>query len=382
MSAHTNTHVIVGLSGGVDSAVAALLLKEQGYDVEGLFMDNWEDDEEQRNCTAAEDFQDAHQVCKQLDIPLHKVNFSAEYRERVFGYFLDEYAAGRTPNPDVRCNSEIKFKVFLKYARRLGAELIATGHYAMSDKSQAGMRLLRARDSSKDQSYFLHAISQEALCMSLFPVGDLLKRDVRARARAAGFTNHSKKDSTGICFIGERNFSKFLAKYLPAQPGNIETPDGEVLGIHQGLMYYTLGQRQGLGIGGRRDSSGNAWYVAAKDLPRNVLMVVQDHDHPLLRQQSLSTDGLHWISGSPPAPQFNCTAKSRYRQTDQACVVTVVDAQHCQVEFAQPQWALTPGQYVVFYADNECLGGAVINQVGSCTNVNMPPSIMSARSAA
>jgi len=376
------TRVIVGLSGGVDSAVAALLVKHQGYAVEGLFMDNWEDDEEQHYCTSAEDFQDARQICELLDIPLHKVNFSGEYRERVFKYFLAEYAAGRTPNPDVMCNNEIKFKVFLEYAMRLGAQLIATGHYVRSEKTHGGIRLLRSHDAKKDQSYFLHAISQKALCMSLFPVGSMLKREVRARARDAGFANHAKKDSTGICFIGERKFKQFLAKYMPAQPGNIEAPTGEVLGMHQGLMYYTLGQRQGLGIGGRRGSPGTPWYVATKDLHRNVLVVVQDHDHPLLHQQSLSAENLHWISGAAPAPQFNCTAKSRYRQVDQACQVTIVDAQHCRVEFEQSQRALTPGQYVVFYKNDECLGGGVINQVGPAANSNLSTVAIRTRTAA
>ncbi|HVA55935.1 MAG TPA: tRNA 2-thiouridine(34) synthase MnmA [Gammaproteobacteria bacterium] len=382
MPAPNKTRVIVGLSGGVDSAVAALLLKQQGYAVEGLFMDNWEDDEEQHYCTSAEDFQDARQICEQLGIPLHKMNFSSEYRERVFKYFLDEYAAGRTPNPDVLCNSEIKFKVFLEYAMRLGAQLIATGHYARSEKSNDSIRLLRSHDVDKDQSYFLHAISQQALCMSLFPVGTILKREVRALARDAGFVNHAKKDSTGICFIGERKFRQFLAKYIPAQPGNIENSTGEVLGMHQGLMYYTLGQRQGLGIGGRRESPGTPWYVAAKDIHRNVLVVVQDHDHPLLHQRSLSADNLHWISGTPPAPQFICTAKSRYRQMDQACHVTVVDAQHCRVEFEQPQRALTPGQYVVFYKNDVCLGGCVIDRVGPVASSNRPTVAIHARTAA
>ncbi len=382
MTTPSNTRVIVGLSGGVDSAVAALLLKQQGYAVEGLFMDNWEDDEESHYCTSAEDFQEARQICEQLDIPLHKVNFSGEYRERVFRYFLDEYAAGRTPNPDVLCNSEIKFKLFLEYAMRLGAQRIATGHYVRSEKTVNGMRLLRSHDAGKDQSYFLHAISQKALYMSLFPVGAMLKRETRMCAREAGLVNHAKKDSTGICFIGERKFNQFLARYLPAQPGNIKTPAGEVLGMHQGLMYYTLGQRQGLGIGGRRASPGTPWYVAAKDLNRNVLIAVQDHDHPLLQQQSLSADNLHWISGAPPAPRFNCTAKSRYRQLDQACRVTVVDAHHCRVEFEQPQRAMTPGQYVVFYQNDVCLGGGVIYQVGLAANNSLSSAGIRARTAA
>jgi tRNA-uridine 2-sulfurtransferase len=364
MTVPTKTRVIVGLSGGVDSAVAALLLKEQGYEVEALFMDNWEDDDEQSYCRAAEDFQDARQICEQLDIPLHKVNFANEYRERVFDYFLDEYAAGRTPNPDVLCNSEIKFKVFLDYALRLGAQQIATGHYARTETAETGIRLLRGRDTGKDQSYFLHAVTQEALRMSLFPIGGMLKREVRERAHEAGFANYSKKDSTGICFIGERKFRQFLGKYLPASPGNIETPLGEVLGRHQGLMYYTLGQRQGLGIGGRCDALGKPWYVAAKDLEHNVLVVVQDPEHPLLRRQSLMAGKLHWISGSSPALQFNCTAKSRYRQMDQACRVILTDAVRCRVDFERPQHALTPGQYIVFYEGDECLGGGVINATG------------------
>jgi tRNA-uridine 2-sulfurtransferase len=383
MSTPIKTHVIVGLSGGVDSAVAALLLKQQGYAVEGLFMDNWEDDEEdQHYCTSAEDFQDTRRVCEQLNIPLHKVNFSGEYRERVFKYFLEEYAAGRTPNPDVLCNSEIKFKVFIEYAVRLGAQLIATGHYARSEKTNDGTRLLRGHDARKDQSYFLHAISQKALCMSRFPVGSMLKPEVRARAREAGFVNHAKKDSTGICFIGERKFREFLAKYMPAQPGDIETPTGEVLGKHQGLMYYTLGQRQGLGIGGRRKSPGTPWYVAAKDLRRNVLIAVQAHDHPLLQGRSLSADNLHWISGAPPALQFNCTAKCRYRQMDQACQVTIMDAQRCRVEFEQPQRALTPGQYVVFYKNDVCLGGGVIDQVEPVVSSQRSSAAVYGRTAA
>jgi tRNA-uridine 2-sulfurtransferase len=377
----TQSRVIVGLSGGVDSAVAALLLKEQGHTIEGLYMDNWEDDEEQSYCRAAQDFQDALQITEQLGVPLHKVNFAKEYSDRVFRYFLDEYAAGRTPNPDVLCNSEIKFKVFLEYAERLGAQLIATGHYARTLHTDTGIRLLRGRDESKDQSYFLHSVSQNALSKSFFPLGDLLKREVRERARMAGFANHSKRDSTGICFIGERKFSDFLAKYLPAQPGNIETPSGEVLGTHQGLMYYTLGQRQGLGIGGRRNSSATPWYVAAKDLDRKVLVVVQGHDHPLLQQRLLYADELHWIAGNAYAPQFECTAKCRYRQTDQTCRVTVLSTTHCRVEFTHPQRALTPGQYVVFYRDAECLGGGIIDKIGALASDATPSNIQSRTAA-
>ena len=365
MRKHLPSRVIVGLSGGVDSAVAALLLKQRGYAVEGVFMDNWEDGEEHTYCTAAQDFQDARQVCEQLDIPLHKVNFATEYRERVFSLFLDEYAAGRTPNPDVLCNREIKFRSFLDYAVRLGADWIATGHYARLARDGNQVRLLKACDVSKDQSYFLHAVPQPALARTLFPLGEIPKTEVRAHARTAGFVNHAKPDSTGICFIGERRFAEFLARYLPAQPGNIETPDGEIIGRHQGLMYYTLGQRHGLGIGGRRASASAPWYTAGKDLARNVLVAVQHQDHPLLQHHTLIAGELHWIPGTPPAREFECSAKHRYRQADQACRVTMLGPRSCRVSFLQAQRALTPGQYVVFYRDVECLGGGVIHGVGN-----------------
>lgn len=361
--------VIVGLSGGVDSAVAALLMQQQGYAVEGLFMDNWEDEEDETYCTAAQDFQDARQVCETLGIPLHKVSFAAEYRQRVFSYFLDEYAAGRTPNPDVLCNSEIKFKAFLDYALRLGADRIATGHYARSLSDAGGTRLLKAHDVAKDQSYFLHAVPQAALARVLFPLGEIQKRDVRALAQAAGFANHAKKDSTGICFIGERRFAEFLARYLPAKPGEIRSLEGELLGIHQGLMYYTLGQRQGLGIGGRRDADDSPWYVANKDLQRNILVVVQGHDHPALLQDQLIATQLHWIGGHPPANEFDCMAKSRYRQADQSCHIRVLEDQNCEVGFDQPQRAMTPGQYAVFYLGDECLGGGVIQETGQAVRL-------------
>jgi tRNA-specific 2-thiouridylase len=354
------TRVIVGLSGGVDSAVAALLLKEQGYEVEGLFMDNWEDGEDETYCSAAQDFQDAQQVCTELGIPLHKVNFAAEYRERVFRHFLDEYAAGRTPNPDVLCNSEIKFKAFLDHALRLGADYIATGHYARVTHHDGRARLYKSLDDSKDQSYFLHAVPETALSRSLFPLGGLLKNDVRQRARTAGLANHAKKDSTGICFIGERRFTEFLGRYLPAQPGDIETPGGRKLGTHNGLMYYTLGQRQGLGIGGRQNTEASPWYVADKDMQRNVLIVVQGHDHVSLLRPALRAVKLHWISGAPPAVPFRCMAKTRYRQADQSCTLTRLEAGGGEVEFDRAQRALTPGQYAVFYAGEECLGGGVI----------------------
>ena len=360
MNASKPARVIVGLSGGVDSAVAALLLQQQGHVVEGLFMDNWEDGEDETYCTAAEDFQDARQVCETLGVPLHKVNFAAEYRERVFRHFLDGYATGATPNPDVLCNSEIKFKAFLDHALRLGAQHIATGHYARLAHGPQGTKLLKARDASKDQSYFLHAVPQSALTRSLFPLGETLKTDTRALAREAGFANHDKKDSTGICFIGERRFSEFLGKYLPAQPGDIETAEGRVIGRHQGLMYYTLGQRQGIGIGGQRGAEESPWYVADKDLRRNVLVVVQGHDHPRLMHQSLIAADLHWVSGAPPATPLRCTAKARYRQADQPCTLRRRDDGRWEARFDRPQRAITPGQYAVFYRDDECLGGGVI----------------------
>ncbi|HEV2111183.1 MAG TPA: tRNA 2-thiouridine(34) synthase MnmA [Gammaproteobacteria bacterium] len=360
MNPAKRTRVIVGLSGGVDSAVAALLLVQQGYAVEGLFMNNWEDGEDETYCTAAEDFQDARQVCETLGIPLHKVNFAAEYRERVFRHFLDGYAAGATPNPDVLCNSEIKFKAFLDHALRLGADHIATGHYARLTSAAEGVKLMKAKDAGKDQSYFLHAVPQAALARSLFPLGATLKTDTRTLARDAGFANHAKKDSTGICFIGERRFGEFLGKYLPAQPGGIETPEGRILGRHRGLMYYTLGQRQGIGIGGRRDAEESPWYVAGKDLARNVLVVVQGHDHPLLLHSALTATNMHWVCGRPPATPLRCAAKARYRQADQACTLDWDGAGDWQASFERPQRAVTPGQYAVFYSGDECLGGGVI----------------------
>src|SRR5690242_84150 len=331
-SPNSSIRVIVGLSGGVDSAVAALSLKQQGYQVEGLFMDNWEDGEDETYCTAAEDFQDARQVCEVLSIPLHKVNFAAEYRERVFKHFLEGYAAGYTPNPDVLCNSEIKFKAFLEHALRLGAAHIATGHYARLAPGPTGVRLLKAKDDAKDQSYFLHAVSQAALRRALFPLGEFLKTDTRALAKEAGFANHAKKDSTGICFIGERRFTEFLGKYLPAQPGDIVTPEGRVMGRHNGLMYYTLGQRQGIGIGGARDTAAEPWYVAGKDMQRNRLLVVQGHDHPRLLSPALEAVHLHWISDQAPALPLRCTAKTRYRQADQTCRVIQTGQDSCRVE--------------------------------------------------
>lgn len=362
--------VIVGMSGGVDSSVTAWLLQQQGYEVQGLFMSNWDEDET-GYCTAAEDFQDARTVCSQLQIPLHKVSFAGEYRERVFSYFLEEYRAGRTPNPDVLCNREIKFGVSFDYARRLGAEWVATGHYArvahhttpqMSGGERA--RLLKGLDGEKDQSYFLHAMPGASLARTLFPVGELRKDEVRRIARELTLPVFDKKDSTGICFIGERPFAEFLSQYLPAQPGDIETLEGRKVGQHQGLMYYTLGQRQGLRVGGQPDASEAPWYVAGKDLKRNVLKIVQGHDHPAMLSNALVASQLEWVAGAPPATRFQCTAKVRYRQPDQPCEARVLPDGRVEVRFSTPQRAVTPGQYAVFYDGEECLGGGVIETTG------------------
>ncbi len=354
--------VIVGISGGVDSSVAAFLLKRGGYDVHGLFMVNWEEDEE-GYCTAAADLRDAAAVCARLDIPLHRANFAPEYRHRVFEYFLREYQAGRTPNPDVLCNREIKFGVFLNYARRLGADLIATGHYARVRHGPEGTMLLKGCDANKDQSYFLHAVDGDALSRTLFPIGEMVKSDVREIAREQGLRTHDKRDSTGICFIGERNFAEFLSRYLPARPGNIESIDGTIVGRHNGLMFYTLGQRKGLGIGGRSSGAEAPWFVAAKDLSRNVLVVVQRSDHPVIMSNVLMATDPHWISADPPTFPLRCRAKTRYRQSDQACVLNDCSDGRLEVVFDLPQRALTPGQYVVFYDGDHCLGGATIDHV-------------------
>ncbi len=353
--------VFVGLSGGVDSSVAALLLKEQGYRVEGLFMKNWEEDDTEDYCSAAEDLHDAQAVAAQIGIPLHKVNFAAEYWDRVFTYFLAEYQAGRTPNPDVLCNREIKFRAFLDYALSLGADHIATGHYARIRRGP-DTRLLRGIDTHKDQTYFLYMLGQDQLSRSLFPLGALRKAEVRRLAEQAGFPNHGKKDSTGICFIGERKFREFLGRYLPANPGPIETPEGKNLGRHQGLMYYTLGQRQGLGIVGQRGARPAPWFVVDKALDRNALIVAQDHDHPLLMHQGLTAGQLHWVAGSPPAAPLSCSARIRYRQPLQACKLVSNAHERCQIRFDRPQRAITPGQSVVLYVGEECLGGGVIEE--------------------
>jgi tRNA-specific 2-thiouridylase len=353
--------VIVGMSGGVDSAVAALLLRDAGHEVQGLFMSNWEEDED-GYCTAARDFQDARSVCAEIGIPLHRVSFASEYRDRVFAHFLAEYSRGRTPNPDVLCNREIKFGVCFDYARRLGAGRFATGHYARTGLGSDGLTtLLRARDRAKDQSYFLHAVGQAQLGLTMFPLGDLQKPDVRRIARERGLPVFDKRDSTGICFIGERPFARFLETYLPAQPGRIEDAQGGRLGEHRGLMFYTLGQRAGLGLGGRRGAAEAPWYVAAKDVARNVLVAVQGHDHPLLMSAGLATEPATWICGKAPATEFACTTQFRYRQRDVPCHVSIGPDGGAQVVFESPQRAVTPGQYAVFYLGDECLGGAVIS---------------------
>ncbi|MGD0504520.1 MAG: tRNA 2-thiouridine(34) synthase MnmA [Steroidobacteraceae bacterium] len=350
--------VIVGMSGGVDSAVAALLLKEAGFSVQGLYMSNWEGDDD-AYCTAAEDFQDARAVCETLGIPLHRVSFSSEYRERVFAHFLREYAAGRTPNPDVLCNREIKFGVCLDYMHRLGADRIATGHYARLEHGDHGMRLLKARDASKDQSYFLHGVAPGAFANTLFPLGELRKDEVRRRAHAAGLRVFDKPDSTGICFIGERPFDDFLSRYLEDSKGPIETPDGRRLGEHRGLAFYTLGQRSGLGVGGKPGAAEAPWYVADKDASRNALIVVQDHEHPLLMSDEFDIGEVRWLAPLV-GPQFDCAVKTRYRQGDLACRVHLHGADRAQVALRHPARAVTPGQYAVFYDGDVCLGGGVI----------------------
>ncbi len=347
------------MSGGVDSSLAALLLRRQGYPVAGMFMKNWEEDDRFGECPAERDAADALAVAERIGIRLYTRNFAAEYWDQVFEHFLAEYRAGRTPNPDILCNREIKFKTFMEHAEDLGAELIATGHYARRDHSNGRWRLLRGLDRNKDQSYFLYTLGQQQLERTLFPVGELEKPEVRALAREHALPVHAKKDSTGICFIGERDFKEFLSQYLPARPGRIRSADGTELGVHDGLMYYTLGQRQGLGLGGHAAGTGEPWYVLHKDLTDNVLYVGQGHDHPLLFATELSAGQISWVAGEPPAPTFECAAKTRYRQPDQACTVTVAD-DRVVVRFERPQRAVTPGQSVVFYAGEECLGGAVI----------------------
>lgn len=354
-------HVIVGLSGGVDSSVAALLLLEQGYRVEGMFMKNWEDDDNATTCTVEDDLADAKQVSAELGIPLHQVNFSREYKQQVFDDCLREFAAGRTPNPDILCNQHIKFRAFLDHALRLGADFVATGHYARVVHDSSQWQLHKGQDRNKDQSYFLYTLGQAQLARSLFPLGELEKPAVRMLAEDAGFANFDKKDSTGICFIGERDFSEFLSRYLPRSAGNIETVDGEIIGKHHGLAFYTLGQRQGLGIGGLKGHEGATWYVADKDIGRNVLIVVPTHDHPLLLSAALEASQLSWTGKHPPAERFRCAVKTRYRQKDQTGLAQCLPNGTIRIEFDQPQRAVTPGQSVVFYEDDQCLGGGIID---------------------
>jgi len=352
--------IVIGMSGGVDSSVAALLLKQQGFEVTGLFMKNWEDDDSDEYCSSRQDLVDAVAVADRIGIDIEAVNFSAEYKERVFSEFLSEYKAGRTPNPDVLCNAEIKFKAFLDHAINLGADRIATGHYAQVREVDGLHQLLKAEDGTKDQSYFLHRLNQQQLSKTLFPLGTLYKREVREIARREGLPNHDKKDSTGICFIGERPFREFLNRYLPANPGDIVTPEGRRVGRHMGLTFYTLGQRQGLGIGGSRDGDGEAWYVAEKDMANNRLLVVQGHDHPRLLSDQLTAVNVSWVSGEPPRTHWVYGAKTRYRQRDSACSLARADREGCVVEFSENQWAVTPGQSVVIYESRVCLGGGII----------------------
>ncbi len=370
--------VIVGMSGGVDSSVAALLLLQQGFKVEGLFMKNWDEDDGTDACTAMEDLADAQAVAAKLGIKLHVASFAAEYWDRVFEHFLTEYGSGRTPNPDILCNKEIKFKAFLDYAHVLGADYIATGHYARNQSQDLDGResalLLKGLDHNKDQSYFLHAVSGDRIAKTLFPVGELEKTEVRRLAFEAGLITHDKKDSTGICFIGERKFKDFLKRYLPAQPGAIETADGQVIGRHEGLMYHTIGQRQGLGIGGLKDFSDEPWYVAQKDLSRNVLVVVQGTDHPLLYSEALLATTIDWVAGESPTLPLRCRAKTRYRQPDQDCVVERSE-QGWRITFDQSQRAVTPGQSVVLYQNEICLGGGIIEEVIASSPQTFPHAL-------
>jgi tRNA-uridine 2-sulfurtransferase len=365
MSANSSSKVIVGMSGGVDSSVAALLLLEQGYRVEGLFMKNWDEDDGTEYCTARADLADAQAVADKLGITLHGANFAAEYWDHVFEHFLAEYKAGRTPNPDILCNREIKFKAFLDYAQVLGADYIATGHYARRGAADGKSTLLRGLDNNKDQSYFLHAVGHAELGKVLFPIGSMEKPAVRRVALQHGLATAKKKDSTGICFIGERRFKDFLQRYLPAQPGAIHSLDGAVLGTHQGLMYHTIGQRQGLGIGGLAQRQEAPWYVVEKDLAHNILLVAQGNDHPALFTSSLHASDIYWVSGDIPPLPLHCTAKVRYRQPDQACVLTHSTGLGYHVAFDTQQRAVTPGQSVVFYQGERCLGGGIIERTGN-----------------
>jgi len=354
-------HIIVGMSGGVDSSVTALKLVEEGHQVTGLFMKNWEEDDGTDECTALADIKDAQQVCDTLNIPLKTVNFASEYWDQVFEIFLEEYKSGRTPNPDILCNKHIKFKAFLDYAFDLGADYIATGHYARVSEEDGHYLLRKGLDPNKEQSYFLYTLKQPQLAKILFPIGDIHKPELRDLASRSGFDNHQKKDSTGICFIGERKFTQFLKRYLPTQPGEMRTPEGQLVSAHQGLMYYTIGQRQGLGIGGVKGASEEPWYVLNKNLSNNTLIVGQGHSHPLLFHNSLTASQFDWVSENPPTSIQSCTAKIRYRQADQACQIEPLSTDRYRVTFEEPQRAITPGQSVVFYDQDICLGGGIID---------------------
>ena len=359
-SLKSRQHIVVGMSGGVDSAVTALLLKQQGYEVTGLFMKNWEDDDDSEYCSSRQDLIDAVSVADTIGVPIEAVNFAKEYKDRVFSYFLREYEAGRTPNPDILCNSEIKFKAFLDHAIRLGADKIATGHYAKVREQDGLFQLLKADDHSKDQSYFLHRLNQLQLSKSMFPLGDIPKSKVREIARQHNLSNAAKKDSTGICFIGERPFREFLNRYLPTKPGDMVTPEGKVMGQHMGLSFYTYGQRQGLGIGGGKESNGEPWFVADKDMANNRLIVVQGHDHPALLDPELDALDMHWISSQAPDVSRPFAAKTRYRQQDAACHISITSSNSAHFTFDEAQWAVTPGQSVVAYNGAVCLGGGII----------------------
>ncbi|EYU14016.1 tRNA 2-thiouridine(34) synthase MnmA [Photorhabdus aegyptia] len=363
MSDNSQKKVIVGMSGGVDSSVSAYLLQQQGYQVAGLFMKNWEEDDDEEYCSAAADLADAQSVCDKLGIELHTVNFAAEYWDNVFEHFLSEYRAGRTPNPDILCNKEIKFKAFLEFAAEdLGADYIATGHYVRRKDINGKSQLLRGLDNNKDQSYFLYTLSHQQIAQSLFPIGELEKPEVRRIAEKIGLATAKKKDSTGICFIGERKFRDFLGRYLPAKPGPIMTVDGETLGEHQGLMYHTLGQRKGLGIGGTKEGSEEPWYVIDKDVQNNILIVAQGHEHPRLMSTGLIAQQLHWVDRETLTEKIHCVVKTRYRQQDIPCTVTPINEDKIEVRFANPVAAVTPGQSAVFYQGEVCLGGGVIEQ--------------------
>lgn len=362
-------YIIVGLSGGVDSSIAAHLLKQQGLKVEALFMKNWEEDDKDGICHAAEDYSDASSVSQQLDIPLYERNFSAEYWDNVFEDCLAEFKAGRTPNPDILCNKEIKFNLFLEHVINLGADAIATGHYAQLRFINGKYRLYKSVDRNKDQTYFLYTLNQQQLAKTLFPLGTLTKDRVREIAQQQGFVTHDKKDSTGICFIGERNFKQFLKRFIPEQPGEIKTTDNEIVGQHDGLTFYTIGQRKGLEIGGlnltQGTNTGEPWYVVKKDLETNTLLIAQGHDHPLLFTNTLTATQLHWITGVRPTLPFHCNAKTRYRQEDQKCTITELNEDSCTVIFETHQRAITPGQSIVFYQGDECLGGGIIDSTVS-----------------